>query len=364
MGNTIGDLAFPDNPKRRGRAEGLREDILQYIQQFQTARDDKKAVFGELKTQLDDVLKKLGVSTRDELDKYIRDNLENDSEIKAYDEMRASIDKQDDISNLIVDIAGLFSVGVFAVGSVFVLVGVIAFTTVIGAVEVTGGLAIAAALALALMGVYEGYLERAKLREAIHMMLGKRAEGLQIVLRMGYLNDWAQDIVDKLKAGKTFEEMKGKLMEALKEPWDKCTLDYCKDKLHDQDVKNGAWMNEDNGYGYLYSAQNAADEGTEGEVCEGALGGFNKQPSAEVTYKSLATGDTDTLTLTFGSHVSNSVAIASFGEDTWFIKGKAVSTMEDLEKEEYTMERVPGGKTGKSDVFYACRLTVRNITFV
>ena len=41
MGNTVSDLFYPDNPNRRKRAEGLRQDILQFVQDFEREKQKK-----------------------------------------------------------------------------------------------------------------------------------------------------------------------------------------------------------------------------------------------------------------------------------------------------------------------------------
>lgn len=41
MGNTVSDLFYPDNPNRRKRAEGLRQDILQFVEDFEREKQKK-----------------------------------------------------------------------------------------------------------------------------------------------------------------------------------------------------------------------------------------------------------------------------------------------------------------------------------
>lgn len=41
MGNTVSDLCYSDNPKRRKRAEGLRQDIRQFVQDFEREKVKK-----------------------------------------------------------------------------------------------------------------------------------------------------------------------------------------------------------------------------------------------------------------------------------------------------------------------------------
>ncbi|EQK97422.1 hypothetical protein OCS_06867 [Ophiocordyceps sinensis CO18] len=109
MGNTASDLFYPDNPKRRERAQGLRQDILQYVQDFEREKAKKSSLppqpprcqadprprdeaFNVLKAELDEVLHRLGVQTRDELDEYIRVHIRHDADLKAYDGLRARCD--------------------------------------------------------------------------------------------------------------------------------------------------------------------------------------------------------------------------------------------------------------------------------
>lgn len=52
MGNAASDLAFPDNPKRRKRAEGLRQDILEIIRQFKSENTRKSGSYTPLNSSV------------------------------------------------------------------------------------------------------------------------------------------------------------------------------------------------------------------------------------------------------------------------------------------------------------------------
>ncbi|KAI1496373.1 hypothetical protein F5X99DRAFT_400599 [Biscogniauxia marginata] len=356
MGNTVSDLMYPDNPNRRKRAEGLRQDILQLVQDFEREKSKKEELFNKVKEELDAVLHKLGVKTRDELDKYIRDNMKNDADLKAYDNLRQSIDKWDQTANIIVDIVGLVGVGTFVVGSLAALVGIITFSAAVGALEIVAGLAAAAGLVVVVLSIYEGAVQREKLREAIHTMLEKRTEAFQYVQRMRILNTWARSIVNELQKGKTFDDLKDLLQEGLKEPWDQCTLHYCQEKLRETDIERGAWMDED-GRGYFYSSVGVSrvskPANTDGKV-----------PRVELSFTPLDTGVCQSVTLMLQGAISSSVCVATSGQDTWFLRGKPVEDVSELEAEQYDLERVPEGKTGAHDMYRACRLKVNSLSFV
>lgn len=142
----------------------------------------RETLFNQVKKELDTVLTKLGVKTRDELDQYIRDNMKNNADLKVYDELRkrygepctshtlwplictlthlVSIDKDDHTANLIVDITGLLGIGTFVIGSIAALIGIVTFAAALGALEVVGGLAAAAGLVLVAVSIYEGAVQR------------------------------------------------------------------------------------------------------------------------------------------------------------------------------------------------------------
>ncbi|KAI3323725.1 hypothetical protein HD806DRAFT_495451 [Xylariaceae sp. AK1471] len=353
MGNTVSDLFYPDNPKRRERAEGLRKDILQFVQDFDEAKEKKDEAFKLLKTELDAVLSKLGVKTRDELDKYIRDNMKNDADLKAYDEFCKSIDEFDRNANLVVDIIGLVGIGTFVVGGLAALVGIVTFAATLGALEVVGGLAAAAVLVVVVLSIYEGAVQREKLRDAIHTMVGKRAEAFQYVQRMKTLNAWVRSIVSDLQKGKTFDEMRDLLEEGLKEPWDRYTLDWCREQLRQVDIQNNAWMDED-GQGYFYSSSGPPNPAPTPD----------KAARVELSFTPLGTGVRQSVTLMLRGALSSTVCVATSGQDTWFLSGKPVQHISQLETERYDLQRVPEGKTGAHDIYRACHLKVNSITFV
>jgi len=142
----------------------------------------REELFNKLKEELDVVLSKLGVKTRDELDKYIRDNMKNDADLKAYDTLRqrygksctsyalwplmwtltllVSIDEWDHTANLVVDIIGLVGVGTFVIGGLAALVGIVTFSAAVVALEIVAGLAAAAGLVVVILGIYEGAVQR------------------------------------------------------------------------------------------------------------------------------------------------------------------------------------------------------------
>jgi len=159
--------------------------------------------------------------------------------------------------------------------------------------------------------------------------------------------------VNELQKGKAFEDLKDLLQEGLKEPWDQCTLQYCREKLRETDVEKAAWMDEDGG-GYSYSSLGFSKlANTNGKV-----------PRVELSFTPLDTGVCQSVTLILRGAISGSVCVATSGNDTWFLSGKPVGDISELENERYELERVPEGKTGIHDIYHACHLKVDSLSFV
>jgi len=162
--------------------------------------------------------------------------------------------------------------------------------------------------------------------------------------------------VNDLKKGKSFEQLKDLLEEGLKEPCDQCTLEYCQEKLREIDVQSGAWMDEDGGPSY-YSSVSAR------KLLE-PTDAHGKVVRAKLLFTPLDTGVRQSVTLMVRGAISSTICIATSGKDTWFLSGKPVEKLSELENERYDLERIPEGRTSTHDVFHACRLEVDSWTFV
>lgn len=157
----------------------------------------------------------------------------------------------------------------------------------------------------------------------------------------------------ELQKNQAFEDMKDLLQEGLKEPWDQCTLQACREKLRKIDKDSGAWMNED-GEGYFYASMSVSKLNNTND----------KLPRVELSFTPLGTGVCQSVTLIFRGAISSSICVATSEQDTWFLGGNPVEDMSELENEQYDLERTPEGRTGAHDMYPACRLKVHNLSFV
>ncbi|KAH7130821.1 hypothetical protein B0J11DRAFT_504576 [Dendryphion nanum] len=210
--------------------------------------------------------------------------MKNDADLKAYDELRkrckpthaVSIDESYHIATVIVDIMGLAGIGVFVVGGLAAIVGIISFAAVMGGLKVVGALAAAAGFSVMIESIYEGAIQRQPLTS----------------------------LVNGLKNNKTVTELKDLLLEGLKEPWE-CTLDYCREKLYNLDVQQGAWMNEDRGEEF----HSAVDVPEPIDIKDKAL-------RIDLSFTPSDTGVAQSVILMHQGSISNSICIGTSKEET------------------------------------------------
>lgn len=178
--------------------------------------------------------------------------------------------------------------------------------------------------------------------------------------------------MNALKKGQTFEDLKDLLEEGLKEPWDKCSLGYCREKLRQTDIERGAWMDEDGGGSAYYASSSGvsmlASAVNDGKVAALTSAG-NDDNSSKVARVTLSftpadTGTCQSVALMLRGAISGSVCVATSGQDTWFISGPPVEQVSELENGRYDLERVPEGKTGAHDVYRACSLKLDSLSIV
>lgn len=107
MGHAASDLFYPDNPKRRRRAEELRAFITQCVAEFEEEQNKRcrpscprvifttsanilafrKELIETASDKLDKVLKSQGIMTRQDLIEKVKNKLKDDAEILKYDEL-------------------------------------------------------------------------------------------------------------------------------------------------------------------------------------------------------------------------------------------------------------------------------------
>lgn len=179
--------------------------------------------------------------------------------------------------------------------------------------------------------------------------------------------------MNALKKGETFEDLKDLLGEGLKEPWDKCNLQYCREKLRQTDIERGAWMDEDGGWSAYYASSSPGVSMLAGNVNDRKVAAFanagdddssSKVARVILSFTPADTGTCQSVTLLLRGAISGSVCVATAGQDTWFISGKPVEQISELENERYDLERVPEGKTGAHDIYRACSLKLVNMSIV
>lgn len=65
-------IFYPDNPKRRDRADQLANDCKYYVDQWNTKRADLEKELGPYKAKLDKVLAAFGCQTVEDLDRVVQ----------------------------------------------------------------------------------------------------------------------------------------------------------------------------------------------------------------------------------------------------------------------------------------------------
>ncbi|EON99517.1 hypothetical protein UCRPA7_4955 [Phaeoacremonium minimum UCRPA7] len=263
MSRAIGDIFYPDNPNRRNRFNELLAQIRTYETEFQALEKKKIKVFKEAREKVDDALRRKGYETRDELRQAIRDKISDNKEMKKFDKIKAEcVDlppldilryadsilrprllETGNVGGVVLDIICLASSSLTVVTGVGMFLGVVAGPAGWALIGVLGAIAAGATIVVAIISFIDAMNERDTLRDGISTLWKKRAamkyhldkldalvQSIKTIVSMA-------DLCDEEELAEVLEENLGR--KTLFGPWN------TREKLRDQDRRNGSWTNED-----------------------------------------------------------------------------------------------------------------------
>ncbi|PFH46616.1 hypothetical protein AMATHDRAFT_50912 [Amanita thiersii Skay4041] len=112
--NEIGDIFYPNNPRRRGRVAQLRGDINFDCEQFYLAKELRQDLLRELKPKLGNLLKKYGYHTPEELEDEVKKILKG-VDLEEYKKISKEVNRKDEFTAAMLQVAGVIAVktGIF-----------------------------------------------------------------------------------------------------------------------------------------------------------------------------------------------------------------------------------------------------------
>jgi len=248
MGGSGSSLFYPDNPKRRDRAEQLKNDCQQAKDDYERVRARLAAQLDPLQGKLDDVLRALGCNTLAELDQKVL-NTATGQVLSDWKQVRDTYDTADKVEGIIWTACAIISLAGFAIS---VVMGVFSF-----GVGFAAGMTITAVIT-AIIGIVgliydaiNGAIQRAKLREAINKLFETRLKICKVRNQIQSMDDIVPTIKTLyevvIESGITDKEkIKQILVKRGSGIADKGWSYYrTAQDLNNMDRSRGSWTNED-----------------------------------------------------------------------------------------------------------------------
>jgi len=252
MGQSLSDVFYPDNPKRRARAEQLKTDIDIDALSFKLLQQTMENTINGLKGKLDAFLNEKGYNSPEQLDNAVQSVLTGNalSEYLAY---KAQYNKQSETESTIFSITSIITVvsGVFLGG--LVVLGFMTGKVALGLVGVIGALALVTALVLVLFAVFEGAKERANMREAIRKLGEERVRVRKALKELRALSSWLFKINNWLTDPIYLEFpqiVENELTAHFYNDFAEADTNVVVRELQDEDRNRGSWTNEDGNWAY------------------------------------------------------------------------------------------------------------------
>ncbi|KAF9501355.1 hypothetical protein BDN71DRAFT_695471 [Pleurotus eryngii] len=240
MGNNQ-SIFFPDNPKRRDRADQLANDCQNFKSTFDAKHAEVEQILGPYKAKLDNVLRAFGCTDLDQLDDVVQQRATGQA-LVDWNKTKGNYDKTQIVDQVIMGAMGT-AVGALAGGFGF-FVGLAVTSDILLALGVIG----------AIFDIVNGAVQRSKLRDAIDRLFESRLKVKQVLVHIQNLDLWLPSIVDIYQTyeevgydpDKIIERFKTKgLMKPLQSDLQDENFHKVASDLRDMDNNRGSWMNED-----------------------------------------------------------------------------------------------------------------------
>ncbi|KAJ8696996.1 hypothetical protein PTI98_006813 [Pleurotus ostreatus] len=249
MGNNQ-SIFFPDNPKRRDRADQLANDCQNFKFTFDAKHAEVEQILGPCKAKLDNVLRAFGCTDLDQLDRVVQERATGQA-LDDWNKTKGNYDKTQIVDQVIMGAMGTVAIAGLAISAVGALAGGFGFFV---GLAVTSDILLALGIIGAIFDIVNGAVQRSKLRDAIDRLFESRLKVGQVLVHIQNLALWLPSIVDIYQ---TYEEVgydpdkiierfrtKG-LMKPLQSDLQDENFHKVASDLHDIDNNRGSWMNED-----------------------------------------------------------------------------------------------------------------------
>eukprot|EP01116_Phalansterium_solitarium_P008694 TRINITY_DN2264_c0_g1_i1.p1 TRINITY_DN2264_c0_g1~~TRINITY_DN2264_c0_g1_i1.p1 ORF type:complete len:576 (+),score=141.10 TRINITY_DN2264_c0_g1_i1:111-1730(+) len=253
MGNGLSDAFFPDNPKRRARANELDDQLRNLKARYDELKREHDGALDKAKNKLNLIFAALHISSLDDLDRRIQETVKGPV-LEHWRQTSSTLDKLDKAEGIIYGITGigaLFGAAVVGVGAFFG-----AFTLAAGGAVLGTVLAIIGAITI-IFSIIDGAIQRSKLRDSIRQLFKLR---LQAHYAVGQLRIISRNLTIMVAAFDTFAATQGPKSAAefvahwevtrqtLVRDMDEWTYEVAAAQLQQQDRSSKSWTSEDPSY--------------------------------------------------------------------------------------------------------------------
>ncbi|KAJ8520443.1 hypothetical protein ONZ45_g2738 [Pleurotus djamor] len=249
MGNSS-SIFYPDNPKRRDRAQQLADDCTNCKNQYDAKHAEIEAILGPYKEKLDKVLRAFGCSTLDDLDRVVQKNATGQA-LDDWNNTKNIYDKTQIVDQVIMGAMGTIAIAGLAISTVGALAGGFGFFV---GLAVTSDILLALGVIGAIFDIVNGAIQRSKLRDSINDLFESRIKIKQVLAHIDNLNTWIPSITAIYQAyeeagydpEKIIERFKTKgLMKPLEQDLRDDSFRQAAVDLNEIDRNRGSWTNED-----------------------------------------------------------------------------------------------------------------------
>ncbi|PFH49433.1 hypothetical protein AMATHDRAFT_41548 [Amanita thiersii Skay4041] len=246
-GSKFSDLFYPDNPYRRARAQELHDDVKFICHQFAEVKEKRDVLLKSIEPKLNELMKKHGFNTTDELDSKLQTILNGDT-LKEYNRIKKELESKDNFTNMVFKLTSIVgaTTGVFLGG--LVLAGIMTGAAALAALGMIGAVLAVIVVIAIFLSVFEGKEERDKMRKFIRELSQERVRAQAAYAAMNALCSQAYDIklwLDEPLISGNEEIMTKLLSKNFKDKYDQSRRTHVVKYLEDYDRRRGSWINED-----------------------------------------------------------------------------------------------------------------------
>ncbi|KAL0570071.1 hypothetical protein V5O48_011889 [Marasmius crinis-equi] len=255
-------IFYPDNPKRRKRAEELGNDCKYAQEQYDTSKANIERELGPYKEKMNRLLQAFNCRNIDDFDRLIQQTATG-AALEHWNKVRENYDKSQEIDQIIMAAEGVVTIVGFTVSVIGALTGAFGFFVGLG---VTADILLVLGLLGAIFDLIDGAIQRSKLRDAINELVPTRIKARYAATQMQNLEKCIPSIklvyatfekagYDKDKIAQLMKE--GDILDSLQKGQTNITYRSIGQELANQDSGRGSWTNEDPSWQVIAAALDA-----------------------------------------------------------------------------------------------------------